>query len=170
MKKWMMAVVWGLLALQPAAADEGMWMIQQLDGDLLARMRAKGLRLGLREIYDESRPSLSDAVVAIDGGVGTGSMISDEGLMITNHHVAYSDICALSTPEANYLETGFWAQSRAEELPVEGKTVSFLRKVIDVTDEAQALIAEMKAAGRWTVMSTRRLFADLERRHGEGTP
>ena len=50
MKKWMMAVVWGLLALQPAAADEGMWMIQQLDGDLLARMRAKGLRLELPEI------------------------------------------------------------------------------------------------------------------------
>lgn len=170
MKKWMIAVACGVLALQPTAADEGMWMVQELDGTLYAQMRAKGLRLGLREIYDEGRPSLSDAVVAVDGGVGTGSMISDQGLMITNHHVAYSDICALSTPEANYLETGFWAQSRAEELPVAGKTVSFLRKVIDVTDEAQAMIAGMKAAGRWNVMSPRRLFADLERRHGEGSP
>lgn len=166
----MMAVVWAVLGLQPAAADEGMWMIQQLDRDLLARMRAKGLRLGPQAIYDEERAALSDAVVAIDGGVGTGSMISAEGLMITNHHVAYSDICALSTPEANRLETGFWARSREEELPVEGKTVSFLRKVIDVTDEAQAQIDRMKAAGRWNVMSPRRLFADLERRYGEGTP
>ena len=56
-----------------------------------------------KEIYNEKSAALADAVVAVDGGMGTGSMISDQGLMITNHHVAYSDICALSTPECNLL-------------------------------------------------------------------
>lgn len=147
-----------------AAADEGMWMVQQLDG-IYPQMKRTGLRLPLGAIYDEQGPSLAGAVVAVDGGVGTGSMISHEGLMITNHHVAYSDICKLSTPEHNYLETGFWAAARDEEIPVKGKTVSFLRRVIDVTEEAQAMIAERKAAGSWGIMSMRRLSADLEKLH-----
>ncbi|MDE6624725.1 MAG: S46 family peptidase [Alistipes sp.] len=147
-----------------AAADEGMWLIQRL-GEVYPQMKRTGLRLPAAAIYDEQGASLAGAVVAVDGGVGTGSMISHEGLMITNHHVAYSDICELSTPEHNYLETGFWAATRDEEIPVKGKTVSFLRRTVDVTEQAQAMIAERKAAGSWGVMSMRRLSADLEKLH-----
>ncbi len=93
------------LGVQSAAvADEGMWMIQQIDG-IYPQMKARGVKLPAEAIYNEQAPALAGAVVAIDGGVGTGSMISHEGLLITNHHVAYSDICDLSTPEHNYLET-----------------------------------------------------------------
>lgn len=154
---------------QLVAADEGMWMIQQLAG-IYPQMKACGAKLPADAIYDEHAAALSDAVVAIDGGVGTGSMISHEGLLITNHHVAYSDICALSTPEHNYLETGFWARTHADELPVAGKTVSFLRRVEDVTAEATALREEMQAAGRWGIMSMRKLYADIEKRHADETP
>lgn len=169
MRKWIAFAVAFALTCQMAAADEGMWMIQRIGGDLYARMKAKGLKLESQEIYNESAPALSDAVAAIDGGVGTGSVISDRGLMITNHHVAYSDICALSTSGHNYLETGFWAGSAEEEIPLRGKTVSFLRKVVDVTAEANRLKAEMKAAGRWGMMATRRLYAELEGRYADGT-
>lgn len=161
--------VLAVLLMQTAAADEGMWMVQQLGG-VYPKMKAEGLKLPLEEIYNEASPALCDAVVAVDGGMGTGSMISDQGLMITNHHVAFSDICALSTPEHNYLETGFWARTRDEEIPVEGKSVWFLRKVVDVTGEAQAQRAQMQAAGRWNGMSMRRLYADLENRYKQDSP
>lgn len=94
-----------------------MWLINRL-GEIYPQMKSKGLKIKDKEIYNEQTSALADAVVAVDGGMGTGSMISDEGLMITNHHVAFSDICALSTPEHNYLETGFWARTRGEEIPV----------------------------------------------------
>lgn len=153
----------------PVGADEGMWLMNRLN-EIYPLMRAEGLKLEAGELYNEQSPGLSDAVVAVDGGMGTGSMISREGLMITNHHVAYSDICALSTPEHNYLENGFWARTREEEIPVAGKTVSFLRKIVDVTAETQQLKAEMKAQGRWGMMATRRLYSQIEERHKADTP
>lgn len=153
-----------LLAVLPAAADEGMWLVNRLER-VYPEMRREGLKLKLDEIFSAEHPALCDAVAAIDGGVGTGSMISEQGLLITNHHVAYSDICALSTPEHNWLEEGFWARTRAEELPVAGKTVSFLRDVEEVTAEARALRDEWTAAGRWGMMSSRKLASELERRH-----
>ena len=158
-----------LLAVGSASADEGMWLVQRLR-EIYPRMRAEGLKLSPQEIYDELSVALSDAVVAVDGGMGSGSMISDRGLMITNHHVAFSDICALSTPEHNYLEEGFWAREAEDEIPVPGKTVSFLRRAVDVTDQAQAMIAERKAAGTWGVMAMRRLSSGLEEGFGAATP
>lgn len=168
MKKWMVCFFALLLVCGPASADEGMWLVNRL-GEIYPRMRAEGLKLRPEALYDESAPALADAVVAVDGGMGSGSMISRQGLMITNHHVAYGDICALSTPECNYLEEGFWARTREEEIPVKGKTVSFLRRVVDVTDEAEALRERMKAEGRWGMMGMRRLYADIEKRHAAGT-
>lgn len=153
-----------VLGCTGARADEGMWLVNMLQR-IYPQMRAEGLRLKPGEIFNTERAALCDAVVAVDGGMGSGSMISENGLMITNHHVAYSDICALSTPEHNYLEDGFWARSAAEELPVKDKTVMFLRSVTDVTDEAVAIRERMKSEGRWNVMGSRRLAADVEKLH-----
>ena len=161
MRRWIACLAVVLLCMQPAMADEGMWLMHRL-AEIYPQMKARGLKIKDKEIYNEKSAALADAVVAVDGGMGTGSMISDQGLMITNHHVAYSDICALSTPECNLLETGFWARTRDEEIPVPGKTVWFVRKVVDVTDEANALKEEMKAAGKWGMMAPRRLYAELE--------
>ncbi len=152
-----------VLTFLSAAADEGMWLVQLLER-IHPRMQERGLNLKPEDIFGVSG-SLCDAVVAIDGGVGTGSMISDSGLMITNHHVAYADICALSTPEHNYLEEGFWANSMGEELPVPGKTAMFLRSAEDVTEEAHELKMQLQKAGRWGIMGPRKLAAAMERRH-----
>ena len=153
-----------LCGASAASADEGMWLVSLLS-QIEAPMRARGLELPVEALWNPEGGALCDAVVAVDGGMGTGSMISGRGLMITNHHVAYSDICALSTPENNYLENGFWARSEAEELPVPGKRVAFLRGVEDVTAEAVARREAMQAAGRWSIMGGRRLAADMEAQH-----
>ncbi|WP_295939396.1 S46 family peptidase [uncultured Alistipes sp.] len=168
MKIWIACLAVLLMVWQPATADEGMWLMNKL-GDIYPRMQARGLKIKDKEIYNEASASLTDAVVAVDGGMGSGSMISDQGLMITNHHVAYSDICDLSTPEKNILETGFWARTRGEEIPVQGKTVWFLRKVVDVTAEAHALKEQMIAQGKWGVMGLRRLYGELEGRYNRLT-
>ena len=164
MKRLLTMLSAAVLCCGSARADEGMWLVHLLD-KIYPQMRAEGLRLKPGEIFNSERAALCDAVVAVDGGMGSGSMISEQGLMITNHHVAYSDICALSTPEHNYLEDGFWARSAAEELPVKDKTVMFLREVEDVTAEAVAMRERMKAEGRWNVMGSRRLAADVEKLH-----
>ena len=169
MKRILIYIGLCLLSILELRADEGMWLIHNLK-PIYEQMKERGLLLDLEAIYHPDSVSLADAVVMIDGGVGTGSMISDRGLMITNHHVAYSDICALSTPQHNYLEQGFWAKTPEEEIPVKGKTVGFLRGVKDVTDEVVALKNQMKQQGRWGVMSMRRLYADLERRYAQTSP
>ena len=116
MKKAIFYLLACVLLPVAASADEGMWLINRL-GEIYPQMKSKGLKIKDKEIYNEQTSALADAVVAVDGGMGTGSMISDEGLMITNHHVAFSDICALSTPEHNYLETGFWPVRAEKRFP-----------------------------------------------------
>ena len=125
-----------LLGSLTAAADEGMWMVHAISRALEADMQARGCRLSAGEIYNADAPgaALCDAVVSLDFAC-TGSIISDEGLLITNHHCAFADIHALSSNEHNYLEEGFWAMLREQEMPVPGKNALFLRKVIDVTEE-----------------------------------
>lgn len=159
------------LTVMPLAmsADEGMWLVHLLNGNIYKQMRSEGLKLKAGEIYNELSPALCNAVVAVDGGMGTGSIISPSGLMITNHHVAYGDICALSTPECNYLENGFWASERKDEIPVKGKTVTFLRKVVDVTAEAQELKAKMIAENNWGIFGSRKLYSALAKRYEANT-
>ena len=166
MRKWLLSIALGLCILPGAQADEGMWLIQALDKALEKNMKARGLKLSAREIYNEEAGGISDAVVSL-GFYCTGSMISGDGLLITNHHCAYSDVVALSTPERNYLETGFFALSRAEEIPVPGKEFYFLRRVLDVTEEVNALKEELKAAGK--PFGNRRISSVLEKKYSEET-
>ena len=131
------------------SADEGMWMIHAINAALEKQMQERGLKLSAREIYnaDAEGASLTDAIVSLDFGC-TGSIISDKGLLITNHHCAYSDVHKLSTPEHNYLEEGFWAMRSDEEAHIKGKGVYFLKKVLDVTEEVERLKESELAAGR----------------------
>ena len=84
-------------------ADEGMWLIHLMAQTNYEAMKAKGVELSAEEIYSETVPSLKDAIVALDFGSCTGSMISKNGLMITNHHCAYDDIQKLSSLEKWFL-------------------------------------------------------------------
>ena len=163
MKKIVLAAALLFCALS-AFADEGMWMINTIDRVLEKRMKAAGLKLDSKMLYDEEQESLSDAVVALAFGC-TGSMISNDGLMITNHHCAYSDIHALSTLGHNYLEDGFWAMQRDEELPVKGQAIYFLKKIFDVTDEVQALRQEFDVEHK--PMAMRRVYKQIEDKYAQ---
>lgn len=159
-----------LLALLAAGfnlyADEGMWMVNAISKALEANMHAKGLELSAKEIYDSDALSLTDAILSLDFGC-SGSIISDKGLVITNHHCAYGDVHALSTDEHNYLEDGFWAMTDKEEIPIPGKSIYFLKKVIDVTDEVDAMKAEAAASG--TVLGSRKLSSVMEKKYSTST-
>ena len=137
-----------VLSALSARADEGMWMIHAIDAALEKKMQARGLELSARELYNADAPgtAVSDAVVSL-GFYCTASVVSDEGLLITNHHCAYSDVSALSTAEHNYLEEGYWAFFRKDEIPIPGKKVYFLKRVLDVTDEVEALKDELNVRG-----------------------
>lgn len=129
-----------------AFADEGMWLLPFIKQMNAGAMAEAGCRLTPEQIYDINNSSLKDAIVQFGGGC-TGEIISDEGLLVTNHHCGYSSIQGLSTPEHNYLEDGYWAMTRGQELPVPGLTVKFLESMTDVTEILdKAYDAALKAA------------------------
>lgn len=121
-----------------ARADEGMW-IPMLIGKNYDEMKRLGLKLSKEDLYSINHSSLKDAVVQFAGGC-TAEMISDKGLLLTNHHCGYDAIATLSTVQNDYLDNGFWAHNLNEELPAKGVTVIFLEKVTDVTDEVRAAV------------------------------
>lgn len=116
-----------------ASADEGMWMLHLLKQQKFSEMQKLGLELEDYDIYDPDGISLKDAVVFFGRGC-TGEVISSEGLVLTNHHCGYGQIQSHSSLENNYLDDGFWAMTRAEELPNPGLTVTFIDRMEDVTD------------------------------------
>lgn len=114
-------------------ADEGMWLLPLLEKMNADALRNLGSRLTPEQIYSVNNSSIKDAIVQFGGGC-TGEIISGSGLLVTNHHCGYGSIQGLSSTEHNYLEDGYWAMSRDEELPVPGLTVRFLQSMSDVTD------------------------------------
>ncbi len=117
-----------------AFADEGMWILKELNKQSIARMQELGFVFPIDQLYDEENPSLKDAVVIFGGGC-SGVAVSDQGLIFTNHHCGYDAIQKLSSIEHDYLKNGFMADSYENELQADGVTVSFLRSMQDVTDE-----------------------------------
>ncbi|MCX6239536.1 MAG: S46 family peptidase, partial [Bacteroidia bacterium] len=119
-------------------ADEGMW-IPSLIGKLnIRKMNSIGCKLTAEQIYSINQSSLKDAVVALDHGSCTAEIISADGLLLTNHHCGYGEIQAHSTTTIeghNYLRDGFWATKHEDELSNPGKTVTFLIRMEDVTDQ-----------------------------------
>lgn len=117
-----------------AAADEGMWLLPYLQKMNIRDMKERGCKLSAEEIYSVNRSSLKDAVVVFGPGC-TGEIVSPDGLLFTNHHCGYGSIQSLSSVEHDYLKNGFWARSRAEELPAPGLKVRFVRQIVDVTPD-----------------------------------
>ena len=131
------------LALTPAFADEGMWVLKELNKQNLARMKELGFNPSYEQLYSETDPCVANAVVIFGGGC-TGITVSNEGLIFTNHHCGYGSIQQLSSVEHDYLKDGFVSQSKEEELPVPGLTVRYLRETIDVTDR---IVSEIEGIG-----------------------
>ncbi len=134
MKKIFYAIFVVLLILKTAFADEGLWVPLFLKGYPIEQMQNKGLKLSAEDIYAINHVSLKDAIVQFGRGC-TGSIISNQGLLITNYHCGYSFIVNHSSIEHDYLTNGFWAASMQEELPNPGLTATFLIYMEDVTDK-----------------------------------
>jgi len=146
MKKIFLSLACILGALS-AWADEGMWLLPMLQKFNEDAMRNIGCRLTAEDIYNINHASLKDAIVQFGGGC-TGEVISQQGLVSTNHHCGYSSIQRLSTPEKNYLEDGFFAKSLDEEIPVPGLKVTFMKYMKDVTDNLSKLEGDAFKAQR----------------------
>ena len=116
-----------------AHADEGMWMLTDLQKQNEVAMTELGLLIPTNQIYNPDGIALKDAVVHFGGGC-TGEVISAEGLVLTNHHCGYGAIQQHSSVEHDYLTDGFWAMSREEELPCKGLTVTYIDRILDVTE------------------------------------
>lgn len=131
--------------------DEGMWLanlVRQLNFDYLRQM---GLQLSADEIYNTENASLKDAIVQLtqDGsGFCTAELVSENGLLFTNHHCGYDAIASQSTTEHNYLDDGFWAKSYKEELPIPGLAIRMLQDAIDVTDSIIPKVEGLDMAAR----------------------
>ena len=134
-----------------AIADKGMWL-PSLIASRIDDMKSKGFKLSAEDIYSINKASMKDAVVLFDGGC-TGEIISEKGLLLTNHHCGYDAIQAHSTVEHDYLTDGFWAMNHDEELPCPGLKVHILVRMEEVTDRLAAgetkeeIIAKAKAEG-----------------------
>ncbi len=132
MRKLLVLTIAFVLGLNTVSkADEGMW-IPLLINKNIAEMQEMGLKLTAEDIYNVNNSSLKDAITIFGRGC-TGEIISPEGLLLTNHHCGYGSIQKVSTPEANYLDDGFWAMNKGEEIHVPGLTVQFLNYMKDVT-------------------------------------
>ena len=152
MKK-LLALIAAALMMAPTVchADEGMW-IPMLLGRNQAAMQKAGMHITAQDIYDINKASLKDAVLLFGGGC-TGEFVSDEGLVLTNHHCGYSYIVKHSTVEHDYLTNGFWAMTREQEIPCPGLTVTRLVYMQDVTKEVlDGVNADMSESERETVI------------------
>lgn len=141
MKKISILIAGFLLAFSPVKADEGMWLPMFVKRLNYVDMQKQGLQLTPEEIYSVNNSSLKDAIVRLGRGFCTGEIISDQGLMLTNHHCGFGVIQENSTEEHNYLDDGFWAMKKEDELPA-GFSVSFLIRMEDVSSTINALLNE----------------------------
>lgn len=122
-----------LFTISTVKADEGMWILKELNQMSAARMKELGFKFPIDSLYSESNPSLKDAVVIFGEGC-TGVAVSKQGLIFTNHHCGYSAIQQLSSVEHDYLKDGFASNNFGAELPAPGLTISFLKSTEDITD------------------------------------
>ncbi len=113
--------------------EGGMWMPNTI-GQVESDMQNMGMKITAADIWNNQAPAIKDAVVQLGNGC-TAEVMSDKGLIFTNHHCGYDAIQKLSSIEHNYLEDGFWANSFEEELPAKGLTVTFIDDIIDITTD-----------------------------------
>lgn len=129
--------LWAVMLLMTTVgsvhADEGMWLLNELNKENINRMKELGFNVPYDSLYSQDKNCITDAVVIFGGGC-TGIAVSEQGLVFTNHHCGYGSIQKLSSVEHDYLKNGFVSQTMNDELPVDGLTVKFLRKTVNVTD------------------------------------
>ena len=134
MKKLFLSLIL-VASLFKASADEGMWLPMLLGQQVYNDMVKKGLKLTKEQLYSINKASLKDAILIFGGGC-TGEIVSDQGLIFTNHHCGYGAIAGASSVEHNYLQDGFYAYNKDQEIQSQ-LTVQFLDRIVDVTKEVE---------------------------------
>jgi len=146
------ALLFLIVSLQTARADEGMWLPQLLGKLNESRMKSLGMKISAADIYSINKGSLKDAIVSF-GGFCTGEVISSKGLVLTNHHCGFDAIQNHSSLEKNYIRDGFWAKNNGEEIPNKGLFVTFIVRIDDVTTQAmQGVLAGFSEAERQSMI------------------
>ena len=133
MKKFLLTIVLAVSFFFKSFADGGMWLPMLLGQQVYADMVKKGLTLSKDQLYNINKPSLKDAILIFGGGC-TGEIVSNQGLIFTNHHCGYDAIASASTVDNNYLQNGFYAKNKGEEIPT-NISVQFLLRIDEVTKE-----------------------------------
>lgn len=138
MKRILLLIAIPLFLFNPQLkSDEGMWIPILIEQFNIKMMQEKGFKLTAEDIYSVNKACMKDAVMIFGGGC-TGELISDQGLLITNHHCGFGRIQAHSSLEHDYITDGFWAMSGDEELSNPGLTVTFLKYMEDVTKKVNS--------------------------------
>ena len=144
----------------PVGAKEGMWIPATLK-DHEKEMKAMGLEIPIDQLYNKSGTGLNNAIVLFGRGC-TGEIISPQGLILTNHHCGYGSVQGLSSAQQDYFANGFWAKNMQEELPCKGLTVTFIRRMENVTGQIlEGLKDTLRDSFRDTVVAIR--IASLEK-------
>jgi hypothetical protein len=149
-----------------ARADEGMWLLHLLGEQTYNDMVKRGLKLTKEQLYSLNKSSVKDAIIIFGNGC-TGGIVSREGLIFTNHHCGYDAIAAASTVEKNYLRDGFWAKTKAEEIPAAGLSVQFLVRIEDVTKEVEAGLEGLSGQERASRLQS--ISGEIIKKSTEGT-
>jgi hypothetical protein len=144
MKKILLSIAISIILLPKARADEGIWLLPLIERLNIKDMKKAGFKLSAKDIYNINSSSIKDAVVIFGGGC-TGEMISDQGLLLTNHHCGYGAIQQHSSVENDYLKDGFWAKNKSEEKPTPGLSVLFLERIEDVTEQITSAIQNISS-------------------------
>ncbi len=146
MRKFFITVALSFLLVLRAFADEGMWLPMLLGQQVYNDMVKKGLKLTKEQLYSINKASLKDAIIIFGGGC-TGEIVSAEGLIFTNHHCGYDAIASASTLDNNYLQNGFYAKNKNEEIPTT-LSVQFLLRIDDITKEVLDSLNGLSGADR----------------------
>ncbi len=168
MKKLILSVALAGMFWQGATAgrpDEGMWLPIQIK-KISGKMQKAGLKLSPEDIFDINKPGVKDAIVSL-GGFCTAEIISNQGLLLTNHHCAYDAIQSHSTVQNDYLTNGFWAKNLSQELHVTGLTASILVRMEDVTERVKAAIKDLPREKRGGALQ--KIYREITEEATKGT-
>lgn len=147
-------------------ADEGMWFLMHLERMNQRDMQKMGLQLTAEEIYSINNQSLKDAIIQFNGGC-TASIISENGLVLTNHHCGYDIIAELSSEKDNYLKNGYWASSLQNELKPESLSVRFFVRMDDVSERILSQVNNSMTENEREAIINKEI-AKIEQENNEG--
>ncbi len=166
MRKLFLTIVLAFVLFFKSFADEGMWLPLLLGQQVYNDMVKKGLKLTKEQLYSINKASLKDAIIIFGGGC-TGSIVSAEGLIFTNHHCGYDVIASASNMDHNYLRDGFYARNKGEEIPGGNLSVQFLLRIDDIT---AAVMDSLKGlSGMERLQRQQRVFASLNAKYSDST-